>query len=141
MEQIIVALIAAVALLAGYIIQRQNELRVRITEKKRDAYAEFLKDFTEGAVAIMHDKKYDQIEFDRQRMLARNQLLLYASDKVIKAYDKWVKYTDENPGKGGDDSDVELFGRLLLEIRKDILEGKSKLTIDEINNLNPFNRG
>ena len=89
----------------------------------------------------MHDKKLDQIESDRQRMLARNQLLLYASDNVIKAYDNWVKYTDENPQRGGDNNDVELFGKLLLEIRKDILEGKSKLTIEEINNLNPFNRG
>ena len=43
MQEIIVALIAAGALLAGYLIQRQNELKLKITEKKRDAYADFLK--------------------------------------------------------------------------------------------------
>ncbi len=139
--EILVTLIAAIALLIGYLIQRNNELKLKITEKKRDAYAEFLNDFTEGAVAIMHDKKVDQIKSDRQRMLARNQLLLYASDNVIKAYDNWIKYTDENPERGGNDTDVELFGKLLLEIRNDILEGKSKLTVEEINNLNPFHRG
>jgi hypothetical protein len=40
----------------------------------------------------------------------------------------------------GDNTEVGLFGKLLLEIRKDIL-GETKLTIEDINNLNPFNRG
>ena len=139
--EILVALIAAIALLIGYLIQRKNELKLKIAEKKKAAYAEFLKDFTETAVAIMHDKKVDEIDSDRQRILARNQLLLYANDGVIKAYDNWIKYTDENPERHGDDTDVELFGKLILEIRRDILEGKTKLTVEEINNLNPFYRG
>ena len=29
---------------------------------------------------------------DRDWMLARDQLVLYASDDVIKAYDAWVRY-------------------------------------------------
>jgi len=140
--EIWVALIGATALLIGYLIQRQNELKLKITENKRYAYAEFLKDYTEAVVAIRHDKKLDQVKLDRQRMLARNQLLLYASDNVIKAYDNWAKYTtytDENPEIEDDNTDVGLFGILLLEIRKDIL-GKTKLTVEDIINLNLFNR-
>jgi len=138
--EILVALIGAIALLIGYLIQRQNELKLKITETKKEAYAEFLNDFTETAVAIMHDEEIDQITSDRQRMHARDQLLLYASDDVIKAYDNWIKYTVENPEGHGDNTEVGLFGKLLLEIRKDIL-GKTKLTVEDINNLNPFNRG
>ncbi len=138
--EIFVALIGAFALLIGYLIQRQNELKLKITETKKEAYAEFLNDFTETAVAIMHDEEIDQITSDRQRMHARDQLLLYASDEVIKAYDNWIKYTDENPEGHGDNTEVGLFGKLLLEIRRDIL-GKTKLTVEDINNLNPFNRG
>jgi hypothetical protein len=138
--EILVALIGAFALLIGYLIQRQNELKLKITETKKEAYAEFLNDFTETAVAIMHDEEIDQITSDRQRMHARDQLLLYASDNVIKAYDNWIKYTDENPEGHGDNTEVGLFGKLLLEIRRDIL-GKTKLTVEDINNLNPFNRG
>ncbi|MDD5617155.1 MAG: hypothetical protein PHH85_13250 [Candidatus Methanoperedens sp.] len=138
--EILVALIGAIALLIGYLIQRQNELKLKITETKKEAYAEFLNDFTETAVAIMHDEKIDQITSDRQRMHARDQLLLYASDNVIKAYDNWINYTDENPEGHGDNTEVGLFGKLLLEIRRDIL-GKTKLTVEDINNLNPFNRG
>lgn len=138
--EILVALIGAIALLIGYLIQRQNELKLKITETKKEAYAEFLNDFTETAVAIMHDEEIDQITSDGKRMHARDQLLLYASDDVIKAYDNWIKYTDENPEGHGDDTEVGLFGKLLLEIRRDIL-GKTKLTVEDINNLNPFNRG
>lgn len=138
--EILVALIGATALLIGYLIQRKNELNLKITEKKKDAYAEFLNNFTETAVTIMHDKEIDQITSDRQRMHVRDQLLLYASDDVIKAYDNWIKYTDENPEGHGDNTEVGLFGNLLLEIRRDVL-GKTKLTVEDINNLNPFNRG
>ncbi|MBU3967867.1 MAG: hypothetical protein KKG76_10945 [Euryarchaeota archaeon] len=138
--EILVALIGAIALLIGYLIQRQNELKLKITETKKEAYAEFLNDFTETAVAIMHDEEIDQITSDRQRMHARDQLLLYASDNVIKAYDNWIKYTDEKPEGHGDNTEVGLFGKMLLEIRRDIL-GKTKLTVEDINNLNPFNRG
>lgn len=138
--EILVALIGAIALLIGYLIQRQNELKLKIMETKKEAYTEFLNDFTETAVAIMHDKEIDQITSDRHRMHARDQLLLYASDYVIKAYDNWIKYTDEHPEGHGDNTEVGLFGKLLLEIRRDIL-GKTKLTVEDINNLNPFNRG
>ena len=65
--------------------------------------------------------------------------MLYGSDDVIRAYDKWVKFTD-NGGKGGSDEDVALFGSLLLKIRQDIV-GKTKMTVNEISNLNPFERG
>ena len=46
----------------------------------------------------------------------------------------------EIDGKAGSDEDVALFGSLLLKIRKDIV-GVTKVTVNEISNLNPFNRG
>jgi hypothetical protein len=84
----------------------------------------------------MHNEEIGDKDLDRQRMLARNQILLYGSDGVIKAYDKWVMFTD-NGGKGGSDEDVALFGNLLLNIRQDIV-GKTKVTVGDISNLNPF---
>lgn len=138
---IIVAIIAAIALLRGYSLQRRNELKLKIAERKRAAYTEFLKEFTENVVKIMHARKVNEIDSDRQRILARNQLLLYASDKVIKAYNELIRYTDENPDKRGNDTEDALFGEMLLEIRKDVLERETKLTVEEINNLNPFHRG
>ena len=138
-KEIIVALIAVFGIVLPYLIQRNKEYKLKLAEQKIAAYSEFLRDFTETAILIMHDEEIGGKKFDRQRMLARNQILLYGSDAVIKAYDKWVIFTD-NSGKGGSDEDVALFGNLLLKIRQDIV-GKTKVTVDDISNLNPFNRG
>jgi len=138
---IIVAIIAAIAILWGYSLQRRNELKLKIAERKRAAYTEFLKDFTHTVIAIIHNLEVDEPEKDRQRILARNQLLLYASDDVIKKYNESMNYSDENPDKRGDETEVALFGEVLSEIRKDIFEGKTNLKIKEIENLNPFHRG
>ena len=134
----LIAIIGAFVLILSYLHQKRKESKERLIENKRNAYSEFLNDFTETAVKIMHDKEASGMKHDRDRMRARNQLLLYANDKVISAYNNWIEFADM------DDHDinkeVELFGEILIEIRKD-LHGKSKLTEQEINNLNPFNRG
>ena len=138
-KEIIVALIAVFGVVLPYLGQRNKEYRLKLAEQKIAAYSEFLRDFTETAILVMHDEEMASKDLDRQRMMARNQILLYGSDDVIKAYDKWVVFTDTG-GKGGSDGDVALFGNLLLEIRQDIV-GKTKVTVDDISNLNPFNRG
>lgn len=138
-KEIIIALIAVFGVVLPYLGQRNKEYKLKLAEQKIAAYSEFLRDFTETAVLIMHDQKVGSKALDRQRMLARNQILLYGSDDVIKAYDKWVMFRDSS-GKGGSDEDVVLFGNLLLKIRQDIV-GKTKVTVDDISNLNPFNRG
>ena len=136
--ELIIAIIGAIGLLWKYLAQKKKEFDEKVSEQKRKAYSEFLTNFTENAVQIMHDQEVKGIEADRQRMLARDKLLLYANDSVIKKYHVWVEYADS---KGSDiNQEVEIFGELLIEIRKDIL-GKSKVTKEEISNLNPFNRG
>jgi hypothetical protein len=135
---LLIALIGAFVLVWKYLTQKQKEFAERIIESKRNAYSEFLRGFTRSAVNIMHDIEPNEIEDDKERMNARNQLLLYANDNVVKAYHEWVDYADK---EGKDiNKEVELFGKILLEIRNDI-HGKSKLSEEQISNLNPFNRG
>jgi len=138
-KEIVVALIAVFGVVIPYLMQRNKEYKLKLVEQKIAAYSEFLRDFTESAILISHDEEVGGKEADRQRMLARNQLLLYGSDDVIRAYDKWVVFSDSG-GKGGSDEDVALFGSLLLKIRQDIV-GSTRVTVNDINNLNPFNRG
>lgn len=135
---LLIALVGAFVLIWKYLKQKQKEFAELIIDNKRNAYSEFLKNFTESAVKIMYDKTTSGIKQDMERMLARNQLLLYANDKVIKAYHIWIEYADTE--KHDIDKEVELFGKILVEIRKDI-HGDSKVTEQEISNLNPFNRG
>lgn len=137
-KEIIIALIAVFGAIIPYLIQRKKEYTLKLVENKTAAYSEFLQDFTETALLVMHDNKIDKKK-DRQRMLARNKILLYGSDEVIKAYDKWVLYADEE-NDHDIDKEVALFGDLLLKIRQDIV-GKTSVNVDDINNLNPFYRG
>src|ERR1035437_5967212 len=53
---LIIAIIGASVIVWQYLNQRQKELEERIIESKRMAYSEFLKDFTQSAVKIMHNK-------------------------------------------------------------------------------------
>lgn len=138
MIEIIVALIAVFGAVLPYLLQRNKELNLKIADQKREAYASFLKNFTAVTVAVVHDEDVSGKEADMERMLARDQLLLYASDDVIKAYDAWVRYSDI---EGHDvDKEGELISNMFLAIRKDLL-GKTRVTQEHLANLNPFNRG
>ncbi|GHO52379.1 hypothetical protein [Ktedonobacter robiniae] len=139
MVEIIVALIAVFGVVFPYLFQRNRELNAKIADQKREAYENFLYNFTEMTVEIMHGKEASGKETDLKRMSARDKLVLYASDEVIKAYDTWVRYGDAESHDWKKDS--ELMDLILLAIRKDLLLGKTKLTRDHITNLNSFNRG
>ena len=138
-KDIIVALIAVFGVLFGgvipYLFQRNKELNLKIADQKREAYAGFLKNFTETSAAAAYDEKLTGKEFDLERMYARDKLLLYGSDEVIRAFHEWVEYTGKDMNHESD-----LTNDVFLAIRKDIL-GRTKLRPGEIANLNPFNRG
>ncbi len=137
-KEIIVALIAVFGAVIPYLLQKNKELNLKIAEQKREAYSNFLRNFTEVAVAVMHDDDVSGREADRDRMLARDQLLLYGSDDVIKAYDAWVRYADMEEHDLSREG--ELVSLIFLAIRRDLL-GKTKVTKEHLDNVNPFNRG
>ena len=137
-KEIIVALIAVFGAVLAYLLQKNKELNLKLAEQKREAYGKFLNNFTDIAVAVMNNEDVSGKDADRDRMLARDQLLLYGSDEVIKAYDAWVRYADsENHDL---DKEGDLVSLIFLAIRKDLL-GKTKVTKEHLANLNPFNRG
>ena len=141
MVEIIVALIAVFGAVLPYLFQRNKELNLKIADQKREAYASFLTNFTNTAIAAMYDEDEKLVgkEADLERMLARDQLLLYGSDDVIKAYDAWIRFSDTDE-KHNYDKEGELLSLVFLAIRKDLL-GKTKVTKENLVNLNPFNRG
>ncbi|MGA8540758.1 MAG: hypothetical protein WB566_14745 [Terriglobales bacterium] len=87
---------------------------------------------------MMHDEDVSDKDTDRERMRARDQLVLYASDEVIRAYDAWIRYADLE--KHDLEKESELNNLILLAIRKDLL-GKTKVTQEHLENLSSFNRG
>lgn len=139
-KEVIVALIAVLGGVIPYLIQRNKELNLRIASRKRHAYTAFLRNFTETALAIAHDEDLPGKDADRERCLARDRLLLFGSDEVIKAYDAWIRHAEKQEGENYTDKEGELVGLLLLAIRRDIL-GKTRVTKDDLENLNPYLRG
>jgi len=139
--EIIVALIAVFGGVLPYLLQKNKELNLKIADQKREAYASFLNNFTKVAVAATHDEDENLSgkEADLERLLARDKLLLYGSDEVIKTYDAWIRFAD-NDEKHDYDKEGELLSLIFLAIRKDLL-GKTKVTKENLENLNPFNRG
>jgi len=137
-KEIIVALIAVFGAVLPYLLQRNKEINLKIADQKREAYAAFLRNYTAVALAVMHDEDVSGKKWDKDRMQARDQLLLYGSDEVISAYDAWVRHDEQAPG--GLDKEGELVSLLLLAIRKDLL-GRTRVTKEQVDNMNPFNRG
>lgn len=137
-KEIIVALIAVFGAVVPYLLQRNKELNLKIAEQKRAAYATFLKDWTETAVKAVYDEDLSGRDADLARMTARDQLLLYGSDEVIRAYDAWIRFADVE--RHDYEREGELITAIFLAIRRDLL-GKTKVTTQHLENLNPFNRG
>jgi len=136
-KEVVVALIAVCGVVLPYWFQKNKELNLRIAARKRRAYTEFVENFTNTAVDVMHDE-YDSKGADRARMLARNHLLLFGSDDVVRAYDTWIRYAEKEDHDVNKES--ELISLIFLAIRKDLL-GRSKVTKEHLENLSPFSRG
>jgi hypothetical protein len=138
---IIVALIAVFGAAVPYLLQRNKESNLKIAERKREVYTAFLKNFTEISFAVMNNREIGGTDLDRDRMLMRDQLVLYASDEVIKAYDAWIRFADTQNSQSHDFiTETELVNLILLAIRKDTL-GKTEITTEYLSNLNSYNRG
>lgn len=141
MVEIIVALIAVFGAVFPYLYQRNKELNLKIADQKREAYGSFLSNFTKTAIAAIYDEDENLSgkDADLERLSARDNLLLYGSDEVIKAYDAWIRFSDANEERDYD-KEGELLSLVFLAIRKDLL-GNTRVTKENLENLNPFNRG
>jgi hypothetical protein len=59
-----------------YLSKRNKELNLRIADQKRRTYTRFLRNFTEIAVAVMHDEDISGKDADRERMGQRSAAAL-----------------------------------------------------------------
>ena len=50
-KEIIIALIAVFGAVIPYLLQKNNELKIKIADQKREAYSHFLRNFTQTVVA------------------------------------------------------------------------------------------
>lgn len=125
---ILSVLISAIVTVAGIVIARQSEklraMREQLSEKKCKAYADAMMLF----YTILKDSKLHRPTDNKammQKMIdTKKDIFMYGSDKVFRAFNKWLVVAFENNNK----SQFDAFMEFVLEMRKDIFNGKTKLT-------------
>ncbi len=124
--------ISAIVAIAGFIIARQTEklrtMRKQLSEKKCDAYADAVKMF----YSVLKDSKANRATNNGMMMEKmidiKRDIFMYGSDKVFKAFNTWLLSTTTTNDKAQFDS----FLDFVLEMRKDLCNGKTNLTKHDI---------
>jgi len=125
---ILSVLISAIVTVTGIVIARQSEklraMREQLSEKKCKAYADAMMLF----YTILKDSKLHRPTDNKammQKMIdTKKDIFMYGSDKVFWSFNKWLVVAFENNNK----SQFDAFMEFVLEMRKDIFNGKTKLT-------------
>ena len=125
-------LISAIVALAGIIIARQTEklrtMREQLSEKKYKAYADAVKMF----YSVLKDAKAHRTTKNDEMMGKmidiKRDIFMYGSDKVFKAFNTWLLSTTST----NDKAQFAAFLDFVLEMRKDLCNGKTSLTKHDI---------
>lgn len=129
---ILSVLISAIVTVAGIVIARQSEklraMREQLSEKKCNAYADAMMMF----YSILKDSKLHRPTDNKammQKMIdTKKDIFMYGSDKVFRAFNKWLVVAYENNNK----TRFDAFWEFVLEMRKDMFSGNTKLTKHDI---------
>ena len=132
LNMILTVFVPAIVAVAGIVIAWQTEklrtMREQLSEKKYNAYADAVKIFysilkdTNAHRATNNDEMMDRM-IDIKR-----DIFMYGSDKVFKAFNKWLLSTTNS----NDKAQFAAFLDFVLEMRKDLCDGKTKLTKHDI---------
>lgn len=129
---ILTVFVPAIVAVAGIIIARQSEklraMREQLSEKKCNAYADAMMMF----YSILKDSKLHRPTDNKammQKMIdTKKDIFMYGSDKVFRAFNKWLVVAFENNNK----TQFDAFLEFVLEMRKDMFYGNTKLTKHDI---------
>lgn len=128
----IVSLAGIIIVVLGWYIHRQTE-RIKvmenlISEKKNEAYSEFVGLFYDLLKQSKENKSLDSHDGLRKMMDIKKTLFMYGSDKVFIAMNEWLKYCNS---QNNQKEMLNKMLKLLVLIRKD-LQNNSKLKEDDI---------
>lgn len=124
---LLTVLVPAIVAVAGIVIAWQTEklrtMREQLSEKKYNAYADAVKMF----YSVLKDAKANRttdnnVMMDKMIDIKRD-IFMYGSDKVFKAFNKWLLSTTY----GNHKSQFAAFLDFVLEMRKDLCYNKTKL--------------
>lgn len=124
--------VPAIVAVAGIIIAWQTEklrtMREQLSEKKYNAYADAVRMF----YSVLKDSKLNKPINSNERLQEmidiKRDIFMYGLDKVFKAFNTWLLSTTNS----NDKAQFSAFLDFVLEMRKDLCNGKTKLTKRDI---------
>ncbi len=143
---LIVLLIAGFGSVIGWFVKSKDEssraIQQKLNEERRKTYSEILSPLIlilsnvkskEGATGATQQILKDLPKFQKNRV----DLVLFGSDNVVKAHNSFLAYMykvndGKDTGQKGENT-MKLWGKLLLEIRKDV--GNKNTKLDELDML------
>jgi Tfp pilus assembly major pilin PilA len=115
------------------LLQRRTErlkiIEGQLSQSKYKAYGELVAIFYDLLKETKTQKKMNNEDVMTRMINAKKDLFIYGSDIVFKKFVAWLTYTSTNPG---DSKHFKLFLSLLIEMRKDMGNPKTKLTPKDI---------
>lgn len=127
-------LVVTTGLLTWFLKDKSEKLkyqREKLIEEKRTNYEKILEPiiriFAGAKNEVEMNKANKQIlSFDYKKTAF--QLMLFGSDKVVYAYNNYLQYLYKNEAEINPITSINLLGKVILEIRKDLGNDKTVLT-------------
>jgi len=117
----LIALLTMIITILGWIIHRKTErikiIENQLSEKKYKAYADIVQLFYDILQDIRNGNSFDQKEMEKRMMDSKRDMLMYGSDKVFEAFNKYLCSTTNNSNPT---LPIKNFLKLICEIRKDM---------------------
>lgn len=103
-------------------------MREQLSEKKYNAYADAVKMFYSVLKNSKLHKQNDNDEMMLKMIDIKRDIFMYGSDKVFKAFNKWLLSVEKNNEK----AQFSAFLDFVLEMRRDLCNNKTNLTKHDI---------
>jgi hypothetical protein len=130
---LVIGFLSAFIAIIGYFLHRQTErikiIENQLSEKKYRTYIQLVGFFYNILKDVKFSNKTNEKESVGMLIDIKKDLLIYGSDKIFQKYVEWLTYTVVYPG---DNRHFKHFLELLLEIRKDMGNPKTKLTKKDV---------
>lgn len=133
---LVVALIAALAAIVSYGMQKTVDRKSALILKRREAYLHYLK------CVLSSSSSFNKPDASYRLNVARMELVLLASDDVLRSLDAFDNFSKETSASARSGEQVkkmkELLSDLIARMRKDCFD-KTSLRQADLYRILPFN--
>lgn len=130
LSPILLAILGGVSWLYRHEKERREAVEIQLSEHKYKAYITLLGIFFDLMKKTKLGEIANQKDLNDRMFDANKDLILYGSDDVVIAYQKWLgsaRKEELEPIQF-----LEQFGKIIISIRKDMGNPKTKITSEEV---------